>query len=206
MADDYHLNIILLGDSGVGKTNLLLKYINNDFKDSHIATIGIDYQIKKVKIKKIKLVLHLIDTSGKDKMQSISPIHNQDIDGIVLVFDVTNKQSFENLNGYLTELEKYKYHYQYVIVGNKIDLKNIIQVNKEDIKENDKFNEMKYFPVSAKENTNVEEPFKYLSKLILKKLKCDKSIDYQDNITADSFYLNKSYITKHTKKDISNCC
>ena len=114
---EIHLNILLLGDSAVGKTSLLMKYINNEFKDSHIATNGIDYKKKNLQIKNLNIELNLIDTSGNEKTKSISYIYNQDIDGIIFVFDVTNYQSFEKINDYLKDKKDLNKDINYYLVN-----------------------------------------------------------------------------------------
>ena len=202
---EIHLNILLLGDSAVGKTSLLMKYINNEFKDSHIATNGIDYKKKNLQIKNLNIELNLIDTSGNEKTKSISYIYNQDIDGIIFVFDVTNYQSFEKINDYLIELEKSGNDYLYVLVGNKIDLQNIIQVNEEKVLENYKFKKI-YFQTSAKENKNVSIPFEELTKLILKKLDEEGSIAYRDENNVKTFRLRKNNLEYNPDIYSSKCC
>ena len=183
------INIILLGDANVGKTSLLNKYFNKDFNNNYIPTKGIDYLRNIIKQKDLNVKLIVADTSGNDKFQSIWQSYSEDIDGVILVFDVTNKESFENLDSWLTQLNKYKDDYLYVIVGNKIDLENIREVNSNDVHKNDKFKKIKYFETSVKQNINIKRPFEELTKLILKKLDEVGSIYYNDNNEVKTFKI-----------------
>ena len=183
------INIILLGDANVGKTSLLNKYFNKDFNSNYIPTKGIDYLSNIIRQKYLNVKLIVADTSGNDKFQSIWQSYSEDIDGVILVFDVTNKDSFENLDSWLTQLNKYKDDYLYVIVGNKIDLENIREVNSNDVHKNDKFKKIKYFETSVKQNINIRQPFEELTKLILKKLDEVGSIYYNDNNEVKTFKI-----------------
>ena len=183
------INIILLGDANVGKTSLLNKYFNKDFNSNYIPTKGIDYLSNIIRQKYLNVKLIVADTSGNDKFQSIWQSYSEDIDGVILVFDVTNKDSFENLDSWLTQLNKYKDDYLYVIVGNKIDLENIREVNSNDVHKNDKFKNIKYFETSVKQNINIRQPFEELTKLILKKLDEVGSIYYNDNNEVKTFKI-----------------
>ena len=183
------INIILLGDANVGKTSLWNKYFNKDFNSNYIPTKGIDYLSNIIRQKYLNVKLIVADTSGNDKFQSIWQSYSEDIDGVILVFDVTNKDSFENLDSWLTQLNKYKDDYLYVIVGNKIDLENIREVNSNDVHKNDKFKKIKYFETSVKQNINIRQPFEELTKLILKKLDEVGSIYYNDNNEVKTFKI-----------------
>ena len=198
------LRVILLGDSNVGKTSLIMRYIKNEFKNSFISTIGVEYDSKIIKKGKKDICLEIIDTGGQEKFHCLTKSFFNKVDGIIFVFDLTNKESFENLKNWLKEAESYTEDFEYILVGNKKDLINSIEVNQESLKDNDLFNGTKYFEVSAKTGENIEECFEELTDLILNKIK--KTQSFNDFIKNNSFYIKgEKYSGKNNKKS-NPCC
>lgn len=200
---DTHLNILLLGDSGVGKTSLLMRYMSNKFTESHISTLGVEYQKKIIKVDDKQVELKIQDTSGQDRFRAISKNYYKDVDGIMFVFDATNRESFEHINSWLKEVEENAANFEYIIVGNKMDLESIIDVNDEDVKE--EYKDKKFLKTSAKTGEGVEEIFTELAYLILYKLIRTGSISNLDIRRNNSFYLSRS--RTNSKVDFSaSCC
>ena len=198
------LRVILLGDSNVGKTSLIMRYIKNEFKNSFISTIGFEIASKIIKKGKKNICLKIIDTGGQEKFHCLTKSFFNSADGIIFVFDLTNKQSFENLKNWLKEAESYTEDFEYILVGNKKDLINSIEVNQESLKDNDLFNGTKYFEVSAKTGENIEECFEELTDLILNKIK--KTQSFNDFNKNNSFYIKgEKYSGKNNKKS-NPCC
>ena len=201
---DLILRVILLGDSNVGKTSLIMRYIKNEFKNSFISTIGVEYESKIIKKGKKNICLEIIDNGGQEKFHCLTKSFFNKVDGIIFVFDLTNKQSFENLKNWLKEAESYTEDFEYILVGNKKDLINSIEVNQESLKDNDLFNNTKYFEVSAKTGENIEECFEELTDLILNKI--TKTPSFNDFNKNNSFYIKGTkYSGKNNKKSIP-CC
>jgi small GTP-binding protein len=201
---DLILRVILLGDSNVGKTSLIMRYIKNEFKNSFISTIGVEYDSKIIKKGKKNICLEIIDTGGQEKFHCLTKSFFNKVDGIIFVFDLTNKESFENLKNWLKEAESYTEDFEYILVGNKKDLINSIEVNQESLKDNDLFNDTKYFEVSAKTGENIEECFEELTDLILNKIK--KTQSFNDFNKNNSFYIKGTkYSGKNNNKSIP-CC
>ena len=201
---DLILRVILLGDSNVGKTSLIMRYIKYEFKNSFISTIGVEYDSKIIKKGKKNIRLEIIDTGGQEKFHCLTKSFFNKVDGIIFVFDLTNKQSFENLKNWLKEAESYTEDFEYILVGNKKDLINSIEVNQESLKDNDLFNGTKYFEVSAKTGENIEECFEELTDLILNKIK--KTQSFNDFNKNNSFYIKGTkYSGKNNNKSIP-CC
>jgi len=198
------LRVILLGDSNVGKTSLIMRYIKNEFKNSFISTIGVEYDSKIIKKGKKNIRLEIIDTGGQEKFHCLTKSFFNNVDGIIFVFDLTNKESFENLKNWLKEAESYTEDFGYILVGNKKDLINSIEVNQESLKDNDLFNGTKYFEVSAKTGENIEECFEELIDMILNKI--TKTQSFNDFNKNNSFYIKGTkYSGKNNKKSIP-CC
>ena len=168
---DENIKIALLGDSCVGKTSLIRRFVEDRFEDNFISTIGVDYFEKKVMINNKQINLVIQDTSGEERFKSLSKTYYKNADGIIFVFDVTNKESFsQGIKYWLTESdnEKGENNYKKILVGNKSDLKDMRKVNKETAEKYSENRNMKYFETSAKTGENVDLIFKELVELILK--------------------------------------
>ena len=162
------VKIGLLGNTSVGKSSLIRRYVDEKFEDNFMSTIGVDYFQKKVTINNKNIIIEIQDTSGEERFRSIAKSYYKNVDGIIFVFDVTNEESFkEGINYWLTECDKEKGEYKKILVGNKIDLKETRIINKETIEKFAKDKGMKYFETSAKEGTKVDIIFKELAELIL---------------------------------------
>ena len=203
-----NLSILLLGDSDSGKTSLLMRYAKNQYKENYISTVGLDSLVKNLIINEEDVRLHIMDTSGQERFKSLSQSYYKKVDGIIFVLDVTNMESYEGVKFWLKDALSYNKEIVYVIVGNKIDLKNIIVVNENDIKSEEIFKDIKYFETSAKENTNVEKPFEEIANLILQKLNEQGNLSVYDSIRrAGSFHIrNHNHNHNNSRKTHSNSC
>ena len=159
------LKILILGDSGVGKTSILIKYINNKFDESHIATIGVDYMDKTIKYKNINVKLQIWDTSGQEKFRSIARNFYRNSDAIFIVFDLNNKDTYNSIKQWINDVEEYCPNIKKILLGNKSDLEK--NVSEEIIKNFAKENNLQYFETSAKNGTNIKEAFKAMVDLLL---------------------------------------
>ena len=159
------LKILILGDSGVGKTSILIKYINNKFDESHIATIGVDYMDKTIKYKNINIKLQIWDTSGQEKFRSIARNFYRNSDAIFIVFDLNNKDTYNNIKQWINDVEEHCPNIKKILLGSKSDLEK--NVSEEIIKNFAKENNLQYFETSAKNGTNIKEAFKAMVDLLL---------------------------------------
>ena len=169
---ELNLKIILVGDAGVGKTSLLIKYVEKNFPENYQTTIGVDFRIKSINRKGYKIKLQVIDTAGQERFQAITKSYFTNIDGILLVFDLTQKESFDNLSSWIERIKSEqdeKNDFKVILLGNKCDLKNQITIFDNDIKELvDKIKiDYPYFETSAKKGTNVMKVFEEMIDLIL---------------------------------------
>ena len=123
--------ILLLGDSTVGKTTLISKYVDNQFSPDHITTIGVEYKNKTIDLNGRNTNLQIWDTSGQERYQSITKNFYRNADGILFVFDVTNQDSFDHIKNWLITSEENEKDFEKILVGNKIDLTDKIVINKE---------------------------------------------------------------------------
>ena len=117
--------IIIIGDSGTGKSSLMLRYTDDTFSEFHNTTIGVDFKFKKLKINDTYVGFHIWDTAGQEKFKSIIRSYYLNSDGIILVFDLNSKYTFDNLQYWIDEI-KYtgRQKCPIILIGNKTDLKN----------------------------------------------------------------------------------
>ena len=152
--------LIFLGDQNVGKSSILNRFLNDTFVEEYQATIGLDFQSKNVQIENQDIHLLLYDTAGQEKFRSLIPMYTRDANIILLVYDITNKESFNNLSLWLKDLTNINFdEVIFCIVGNKIDLNDKRVVSKE---EGEKFVEGHDFifqEVSAKSGEGFSELF-----------------------------------------------
>ena len=152
--------LIFLGDQNVGKSSILNRFLNDTFVEEYQATIGLDFQSKNVQIDNQDIHLLLYDTAGQEKFRSLIPMYTRDANIILLVYDITNKESFNNLSLWLKDLTNINFdEVIFCIVGNKIDLSDKRVVAKE---EGEKFGEEHDFifqEVSAKTGEGFSELF-----------------------------------------------
>ena len=160
--------ILLLGDSTVGKTCFLLRYVDDSFLDLHMATIGLDYRLKTLILEEQKIVkVQLWDTAGQDKFRAITRNYYKGASGIILIFDVTNIKSYENIKKWINEIkEEISEKVAIVLIGNKIDN---VQERKISREQGDKLASeigVKFFETSAKTGEGINESVFFLVKKI----------------------------------------
>ena len=190
------MNILLLGDSSVGKTSIISQYVDGKFEENFLSTCGLDLKEKKIIINDKQYQLIIMDTSGQERYHSIAESYYKRADGIILVFDITNRNSFNSLkNSWLKDVNSHGY-FPKIVVGNKKDLENIRVIKNEDIEKNKEFNEIEYFETSAKTKENIETIFNKIAELILLN---------PNRKRVKSFKLKLSD-NKQGKKTKNNCC
>ena len=155
------MRISLLGDSGVGKTCIINKYLFDKFSETHNSSIGIEKNDKRLKMNdgnELKVIIW--DTAGQERFRAMSTNTIKGAQGIVLVFDNTKKVTFDNLPHWIKDVKEVKDNIPIVIFGNKCDLIEKTEVEKDEAEQFAKDNEMEYFETSAKQNINIENGFK----------------------------------------------
>ena len=176
------IKLCIIGDSSVGKSNFLFKFIEGQFSPLHVATIGFDYKSRIITLPnfKKKVKLQIWDTAGQEKYMSVNKNLFQRVQGVILMYDITSRETFERLNIWLNIIKQMTNDIPIVLVGNKLDLEDneddgrIIEYGEgEDFaKEND----FDFFEVSAKNGTNVEKAFISIAEKILKIMQDERSI------------------------------
>ena len=161
---DEKCQIVLVGDSTVGKTSLLLKYTNGSYIEENLATVGLDFITKDEIINEKTIRVKIWDTAGQERYKSLTQGFFRLANGAIIVFDVSNNDSFVNLKYWLSALRTFfnssQNVFNVIIVGNKIDKER--EVSQEDANNFAKENGITYFEVSAKTGEGVKESFIYI--------------------------------------------
>ena len=165
---DYLFKILIIGESGVGKTCLLLRFTEDSFTTTFLTTIGIDFKIKIINLEDKLIKLQIWDTAGQERFRTITKTYYKGAHGIILTYDVTDQDSFKNIRNWIKQIEaNAQGNVKRVLVGNKCDKPDRVVTEEEGKKLADDYS-MSFFETSAKTNQNVSEVFNYLTKEILK--------------------------------------
>ena len=193
------INIITLGESSVGKSSIINRYVENNFDYNFVSTLGVDFRKKIININGENIRLKIWDTAGQEKFRSIQKQYYRNSDGILLVFDVTKFETFNVLEEWINSIKNQTSNdIIVVLVGNKIDLNNKV-ICDDEIKNFANDNKFKYFLTSAATGKNINEVFDYIVKEIYKIKSKKKKNDSNNNNNKN---LKKNYIKSNKKA----CC
>ncbi len=217
----YKIKLVFLGDSNVGKTSIIHRFCENKFEENGISTIAVAFKNKFLKIDSYTQVnMNIWDTAGQEKYRSMTRDYLRNSHGVFLVFDLSNKKSFDSLNLWLGDINNSDINKNYVkmLIGNKYDSKTK-EVDKETAKKFGEENDMKYLEVSAKDGINIESMFEMMgtacAKILEKENKgeADKSESRfkKKKEKEEAFKTNSILSAKEFNKDIKqikehSCC
>ena len=192
--------ILLIGDLGVGKSCVILRYVEGDFPGNIMSSIGVDFKTKQIDLDDRLIKLQIWDTAGHEKFRTITTSYYKSAHAIIILYDITQKASFDHIRNWITEIDKFgKQGVLKVIVGNKLDMENNRKITKE-VAENLALKYgIKLWEVSAKDNTNIEEMFLDTIKTLLEK---NSKIISEGSSMVTNIQLNKNVKNKKNKK----CC
>ncbi|KAK3002729.1 hypothetical protein RJ639_019907 [Escallonia herrerae] len=157
---DYLFKLLLIGDSGVGKSCLLLRFADDSYLESYISTIGVDFKIRTVEQDGKTIKLQIWDTAGQERFRTITSSYYRGAHGIIVVYDVTDQESFNNVKQWLSEIDRYaSENVNKLLVGNKCDLTANKVVSYETGKAFADEIGIPFMEASAKDATNVEQAF-----------------------------------------------
>jgi len=165
---DYLFKLVLIGDSGVGKSCLLLRFADDSFTDSYISTIGVDFRFRTVNIENKTVKLQIWDTAGQERFRTITSAYYRGAHGIIMVYDVTNYESFEHVEEWLNEVNRHASESTLkLLVGNKADLNDDKKVDTDEAKKFADGLSISFLETSAKNATNVEAAFLTMAKQLI---------------------------------------
>lgn len=155
------LKILIIGESFVGKSCLLLRFTDETFENIFMPTVGVDYKTKIIDIDGSRVKLQIWDTAGQKKFRAITKAYYRGANGILLVFDISRRETFSQTRDWIDSIKEADQSIDIILVGNKCDLER--DVTREEAEDFAKQFDIRYFETSAKDNTNVEEAFMYLA-------------------------------------------
>ncbi|KAJ5075468.1 rab gtpase [Anaeramoeba ignava] len=202
-----NFKVCFLGDYGVGKTSIITRFLYDSFDISQQATVGIDFISKTMRIDDQIIRLHLWDTAGQEKFRSLLPTYIRDSSVAIVVFDISKKQSFENLNIWLKFIqEEHGEDFTIFIVGNKTDLNELRQVSKEELEKFSQQNNFSFFEVSAKTGENVKDLFRKISSILISSQEKPENSQMiqQNQILNTQITLDENNLTETPKRN--GCC
>lgn len=169
----YRFKFILLGDVSVGKTCIATKFINNTFQENYVCTVGVEFKVKTLNLTANTIVdLQVWDTCGQEKYRTLTRQYYRDANGIMLIFDLTNPNSFNEVENWIGEIRNNfptKGEISILLIGNKSDLISERKISNSDINKFAKRYDLEYIEVSAKEGTNIKNAFENLSWMVIHK-------------------------------------
>ena len=208
--EDYDkiFKIVIIGDSGVGKTNLITRYLKNDFKPETKATIGVEFNDKKYEYKNKKIKIQIWDTAGQERYRSLTSMYYKGAKGAILVYDITSKNSFENIDKWLIEMKKTAdENIKIILIGNKCDLIDKREVKEDDGKIKAKDLNVPFMETSALNCINVEKAFNFLIEEIANfDIGIEDDFDFEeikDGKNVNNINLNNNEKNNEKKK---KCC
>ena len=201
--EDYKLKVVIVGDSGVGKSNLIKRFTVNEFLPNSKATVGVEFLSKSYKINDKIFKIEMWDTAGQERYKSITSAYYKGAKGALLVYDVTSAQSFENIDKWYNEIkEKTNKDIKLILIGNKIDLKESKVVDTDNALVKAKTWGIPLMETSAKSAQNVKEAFHDLLKEMY--LEMNKNLQNAENKNLEN--NNGLQLDTNEKKEKKGCC
>ena len=168
MSDNEKIILSVLGNSGVGKTSFIMKFTDNTFQESYLATYGIDFKTKFIEINNKKYRVDLYDTAGQERFRSVSVNSIRMSDGVILIYDITNEFSYDNISTWMENIYQVKgKDFPVILIGNKCDAEGERVIIKEKGEQLAKQYNISFFETSNKMGTNIQEAgLKLINKII----------------------------------------
>ena len=198
--DHIKLKLLIIGDSAVGKTSMLLKYTDNFFPESHLATIGVEFKTKDIQYNGYNINLQVWDTAGQERFKSITKSFFRNANGIIFVYDITQKNSFKNVKDWIKDSEANDTGFKRILVGNKIDLQNKRQVQLNEVKDWADKKNLEVIAASAKTGANIDKAVMKLIELILQNKSKDEIMKQFGPEKKEGGQLNKDTKENKSKK------
>ena len=198
---DYTFKIVMIGDSGVGKSCILLRFADDKFNENFYATIGVDFRFKNVMVDDKSVKLQIWDTAGQERFKTITSAYYRGADGIIIVYDITDRNSFAHIKDWLDDVNKYTDDNPLkIIVGNKIDLIKDKQINNNDMKTMTAQTGIEIIECSAKDSIKINDLMEIMTKKLIEKKKNEGNKN-----TTKSMILND---INNKNKELNNkgCC
>ena len=202
----YKLKLIVLGDTGVGKTNIIKRYITDSFDTDSKSTVGVEFFTKTFKVNDDIVKLEIWDTAGQERYKSITSAYYKGSRGAFLVYDITRSPSFDDIEKWIIEIkEKVRGSLKMMIIGNKLDLTNQRQVEINAALEKAQKLNVPLMETSALDSTNIQKAFELLLKEMYKEFKKEKEIEKKEQNRIEGVKLETDTKQKNDKIQ-KGCC
>ncbi|KAF7665486.1 hypothetical protein LDENG_00141300 [Lucifuga dentata] len=174
---DYMFKILIIGNSSVGKTSFLFRYADDSFTPAFVSTVGIDFKVKTIYRNDKRIKLQIWDTAGQERYRTITTAYYRGAMGFILMYDITNEESFNAVQDWSTQIKTYSWdNAQVLLVGNKCDMEDERVVATERGRQLSEQLGFEHFETSAKDNINVKQTFERLVDII-----CERMTETLDN-------------------------
>ena len=193
---EFQIKIVIIGDSGVGKTNFIFQFTEGRFSPLHVATVGFDYKSRIVKLptSKKRVKLQIWDTAGQERYMALNKSIFQKVQGIIIMYDLTNRSTFDNLNKWFNLASQSASNKPKILVANKLDLSDVSRIVTEEEGSNlAKEYQMPFFEGSGSSGDNVDKIFSHLAEMVYSNL-----IDEKEPVNSNK--------TLETKQQRRKCC
>ena len=214
----FEFKIILVGDPGVGKTSIMTKFVSNEFQNTYLSTIGVEFKSKEIHINNNTCArLKIWDTCGQEKFRAITRQYFKNSEGVFVVFDLTNKETTKKLDIWMKDIkDNIDNDYFIFLIGNKSDIKDRDLTIAEEAKQFAINKKINYYEVSAKTGSGIYNIFEKMASKLINKKKIEKSkeeintdkIDIENkinkNFNLDEYNHDRGTIEPVEKK--SRCC
>ena len=198
--------VVLVGDSSVGKTNMMSKYLRNEFHEDSKATVGVEFGSKQFNIEGHPIKAQIWDTAGQERYKAITSAYYKGAKGAFVVYDITRKQSFESVDRWINDLRAAAdKNLSIIIIGNKCDLEDQRQVNKEQGEEKAKNFEVAFMETSALSGENLDKAFEKMINEVFKKCHEEMMADVDVDIVGKSEDISLDK-TKPKNPEKKKCC
>ena len=198
--------LLVIGDTSVGKTSLITRYTNGTFKEEYLATVGLDFYSKEEIINNKTINIKIWDTAGQERFKALTQSYFRNAEGVMLAYDVTKSESYDNLKDWIASIKKNlegkNIFLPLIIVGNKIDMEESREVDKETAEKFATENNYKYFETSAKTGEGVDEAVRNLVNQVLN----NNQIDEQKIEARKSMQLKEQDNNEGEVKKKKGCC
>ena len=206
MSANFIIKLLTLGESEVGKTSIVLRYSEDKFHDNKTATIGIDFKTKIIKKGNEKIKVSIYDTAGQEKFKNIVKNYYKGANGVLLIFDISKKYTFEKLDFWLEDLKENSdtdnlNNLVIYLVGNKNDLEEKREVSSEEANQFAMEHNLPYIEISAKTGNNIKKLFDEMVKKTLTKILTNAK---KENNLSGSF--NLAFLDKEEIASKNNLC
>ena len=195
---DFQIKLLMIGDSGVGKTCLLLRYANDSYSPTFITTIGIDFKIKNIQLGGKRVKLQIWDTAGQERFRTITTSYFKGAQGILLVYDVTDRKTFQAIGNWISQIKSHAdVNVNRVLIGNKCDMVEERAVSTSEGEALAREYNMEFYETSAKQDIAVEKGFIRLAEQVKNRM-----VDGEGNGSSGGTKLTASM----GKPKPASCC